>query len=420
MTAGPWVWVSLVLAVLLAVALAILLWSARAQRAARFRFHSVEPLREDDRSALALSQARRSPGNRVEVFHDRVMFDELAECIGEAREHVHLLLYVWWKGDVCERFAELLAQKARGGLEVRLLVDAMGAWDADPRNFERIREAGGEVLLYHDVRLRTLGRLNKRSHRRIVVVDGIVAYVFGHGIAQEWDGPEGWRDVGVRVEGSAVRDLQGVFSEQWAEESGLALTGERYFPPLGPAEGGDVTLEVVASSPRGGISHMALFLQMRLAAAEREIWLQTPYFVPDETFLDLLCLLRKRGVEIRLMVPGREIDWGMIRHAAHRTFPRLLDAGVRIWECDRMVHQKTLSIDGRWSFVGTANLDDRSLDINAEIGVGVWSDDVARDLVDRFRQDAESCRRIDAEALASRSLRDRTLDELFYRLRELL
>src|SRR4029079_15497113 len=178
-------------------------------------------------------------------------------------------------------------------------------------------------------RWRDLGLLNNRTHRKIAVFDGKIGYIFGHGIAAEWTGDaedeKHWRDTGLRVTGPAVNEIQGTFAENWEEETGEVLVGDQYFPILRPD--GPSGVQVVAASPHGGVSEIELLLKMALASAQREVWMENPYFIPDDGLVGLLANAVKRGVDVRVMVPGPVTDSALVKHAGHFYFARLLRAG---------------------------------------------------------------------------------------------
>ena len=263
---------------LLVVLLAIMIWSGRCQRPTCLDPRAVDPLPGGLASVEALTGSHRWEGNQLQVLQDQQLFDALLEEIAAARETIHIEAYVWWKGAICERIATALAARARDGIEVRLLLDALGAWKMERNLIELIRGAGGQLVFYHPFSLRALGRLNKRDHRKLALFDSRRAYVFGHGFAEEWDhealGERAWRDTGARVEGPAVNALQAVFAQGWMSETGEVLSRARYFPEAKKA--GDVTVQVIASSPRGGVSSSSLLYRMMICTARREILIRIP------------------------------------------------------------------------------------------------------------------------------------------------
>jgi cardiolipin synthase len=255
-------------------------------------------------------------------------------------------------------------------------------------------DAGCKVARYHPIRLIDLGQLNKRTHRKLAIFDGKTGYVFGHGISRLWLGhgqdKDHWRDTGVRLRGPIVNGLQSVFAQHWIEETKEVLVGERYFPPGEPA--GPCRVHVLSGTPLGGVSDLELMVKMAMATAQKELIIQNPYFIGDHEMVGLLSRAVRRGVEVKIMVPGSITDSPIVSHAGHRHFEAILDCGVRLFLHEKtLIHQKIMIIDGLWSHVGSTNLDDRSFDINEEVGVGIIDEDVAARLKEAFEEDLKSC-----------------------------
>jgi cardiolipin synthase len=408
---------------LLVVLLGVMLWSARCQRPTTIDPARVDPLPEGFATIEALTGSSRSSGNRLDVLQDQGLFTALLEEIANARETIHLESYVWWRGRICERVAAALARRAGEGVEVRVLLDALGAFKIERRLVEQMRGAGCHVTFYHPLSLRALGRLNKRDHRKLAVFDSSRAYVFGHGFAQEWDhealGDRAWRDSAARVEGPAVNTLQAVFAQNWMGETGEVLSGARYFPPVRPA--GDVTVHVVASSPRGGVSSSSLLYRLMISAASREVLIQNPYFAPAPEVVSLLLAAVERGVRVRILTAGSRTDSHLVRWAGHFVFLELLRGGVEIYEFQPTLnHQKIMVVDRDWCYLGSANFDDRSFDINAEVGLGILDRDVCDTLAAAFERDLQRARRINPERWRRRPLGKRAVEWAAYLIREQL
>jgi cardiolipin synthase len=400
------------------VGLAVLLWSVVHQRTTHVKIPAIVRFSEALPSIAGIARAEILPGNRVRVLQNGDGFFPvfLADVLA-ARRSIDLETYVWWKGRICERVARELAAAARRGVEVRITLDALGAHKSDERLLARMRSAGCRIELYHPIRLRDLGLLNNRTHRKVAVIDGRIGYIFGHGFAAEWTGDaqdaRHWRDTGLRIEGPAVNELQGAFVENWEEETGEVLVGEKYFPALHPA--GNSRVQVVAASPHGGVSDIDLLLKMALAGAQRELLVENPYFIPDDELVELLAGAVKRGVDVRIMVPGPVTDSALVEHAGHYYFTELLRAGVKLYVYRRtLLHQKVMIVDGLWSLVGSTNLDDRSIYINDEASAAVIDPAVARELKSAFVHDLEDCSEIRYPAWRSRPLGHRILDGLAY------
>lgn len=406
------------------ILLLLLLWSTRRERESHVR---VPDLQSFDQALPSIAGLTGSPilsGNSVRVLHNGDgFFPVLFEDIENARESIHLETYVWWEGEICNQLARALADKARQGVEVRLTLDAAGSTKGDKDLFEEIAKAGGQVAYYHPLRLQDIGLFNNRTHRKLAIFDGRIAHVFGHGIAKEWTGnaqdEEHWRDTGVRLEGPIVNAIQAVFAENWVEQTTEVLVGQKYFPAL-PATG-SVRAHMTASSPHGGVSQLEMLYKLAIATAQKELIIQNPYFIPDGELVGLLERAVKRGVEVRIMVPGAVTDSSVVRHAGHRHYQELLDKGVQICEYQpTLSHQKVMIVDGIWSHVGSTNFDDRSLDINDEASVGLIDEGVAGELRAAFENDLKVCKGLDAASWQKRSLWHKLIDRGSYLLNEQL
>lgn len=404
--------------------LLLLLWSSRRERESHVRVPDLQDFEQALPSIAGLTGSPILPGNKVEVLQNGdEFFPVLLRDIAAARETVHLETYVWWDGEICVQIADALAAKAREGVEVRLLVDAVGSQKGDDELFERIRQAGGKVEKFHPFSWKDLGLINNRTHRKLAILDGRVAHVFGHGIAQEWTGngqdEEHWRDTGVRLEGPVVSSIQAVFAENWVEQTTEALIGERFFPPLPHA--GTVRAHVTASSPQGGVSKLELLFKLAIATAQKELLIQNPYFIPDGEVVGLLEKAVERGVDVRIMIPGAVTDSSLVQHAGHRRFEELLEHGVKIYEYQTTLnHQKVMVVDGLWSHVGSTNFDDRSLDINDEASVGLIDPEAAARLQRAFAQDAQQSELLTLDVWRQRSAWHRLIDRFSYMLNEQL
>jgi len=410
--------VSFVLLILTVVGLLVLLWSVEHQRTTHARIPAIDHFSEALPSIAGIAHAEILPGNRVRVLQNgRGFFPPFLADILAARRTIDLETYVWWKGRICAQVAAALAAAARRGVEVRITLDALGAHKADEHLLEAMQKAGCHVELYHPFHLRDLGLLNNRTHRKIAVFDGRVGYIFGHGIAAEWTGDaedaHHWRDTGLRFEGPIVNALQGGFAENWEEETGEVLVGEKYFPRLVPV--GPSRAQVVAAAPHGGVSEIELLLKMALASAQREVLIQNPYFIPDDGLVKLLADDVRRGVDVRVMVPGPVTDSALVKHAGHYYFTELLRSGVRLYVYNRtLLHQKVMVVDGLWSLVGSTNLDDRSIYINDEASAGVIDSAIAAQLKAAFGRDLQDSTEVRFGPWRSRPLTHRLLDGLAY------
>ena len=387
--------------------LLVMLWSILHERQSHVRVPRLANFEQALPSIANLTGSAILPGNAVQVLQNGdQFFPALLDDVAKARQSIHLETYVWWKGEICERVARAMADAARRGVEVRITLDATGSHKGDDKLYDMMKAAGVKIALYHPYRLSDLALLNNRTHRKLAVFDGHVAYVFGHGIAEEWTGhaqdEKHWRDTGVRLQGPIVNSVQAVFAQNWVDETAEVLVGEKYFPHLPAA--GPVRAHMTASAPRGGVSEMELLSKLAMATAQKELIIQNPYFIPDQELVDLIINATQRGVRVRLMIPGGVTDSGVVRHAGHAQFQQLLDHGVEIYEYQPTLnHEKIMIIDGLWSFVGSTNFDDRSLDINDEASVGLIDPQVAGQLIAAFEADVKKSKRLDAESWKQRS-----------------
>ncbi len=413
-----------ILYVLIIAVLFLIIWSTQRERDSNVRVPDFRSFEEAVPSLANLTGAPVLAGNSVQILQNGDgFFPPFFEDIDRAKESIHLETYVWWKGEVCDRLAQALAAKARQGVEVRITLDATGSNKGDDELFEEMKNAGVKISDYHPIRLQDVGLINNRTHRKVAVFDGRVAYVFGHGIAKEWTGNaqdgEHWRDTGVRLEGPIVNAVQGTFAENWMEMTAEVLAGDKYFPHLDAA--GPVRAHMTATAPNGGVARLELLYKMAIASAQKELIIQNPYFIPDQELVDLLIHAVKRGVAVRVMVPGKVTDSSVVRHAGHAQFEQLVRGGIEIYEYQKTLnHQKVMMIDGIWSQVGSANFDDRSLDINDEATVGMIDPAVTARLKSAFEADLEDCTRVTLQTLQERSLWHKFEDRASYMINEQL
>jgi cardiolipin synthase len=416
-------WLFLVL-VGMALVLVVALWSVERGRAVRLTVKDVDSLREALPSIAGATHGTLLDGNRVEVLQNGDgFFPRLLADVAAAKETIHVESYVWWKGEICRRVAEALAERARAGVEVRVLLDASGSMKMDRDLLKLMRDAGAEVRKYRPPRPSNLGRMNRRDHRKIAVIDGRVGYVFGHGFAQEWTGHaqdrEHWRDTGARVLGPIVGGLQSAFAENWTEETGEVLVGPKFFPPLRPE--GHVLAHLAYYFDHGSVSSVDLLYRLAFASARRELWIQNPYLAPDSDVLELLSKAADRGVDVRVMLPGEITDAQIVRHAGHAWYDTLLAHGVRICEYQRTLnHQKIVIVDGVWSHIGSTNLDNRSFATNDEISLGIMDEAVAGELRGAFVRDLEVCKPIELREWRQRSALHKLRDWASYRANDQL
>lgn len=366
------------------------------------------------RAAEALTQAPITRGNRVEVLvNGDTIFPVFLDSIASARQTVNLLTYVYWEGEIGERVADAVCERALAGVSCRILVDAVGAVSMRRDVIERMREAGAKVHYFRPPKPYAMRRLNNRTHRKVLVVDGVLGLTGGVGIADEWTGdaqdPEHWRDTHLRIDGPAVRGLQGAFAENWLEATGEVLSDADDLPELLPVGGhGGCVIQVMRSSAGVGDTNVETLYYLALAAATTSIDLTSAYFAPRTVFLAALADAAARGVRVRVLVPGEHIDKDMVRYAGRSAYGELLRAGVEVYEyAPTMLHAKGLVVDGVWSTIGSANFDNRSFQLNDEAVVCIQDRAVAARLTEVFEADLRVSRRIDLEEWRSRPLVER-------------
>jgi len=335
--------------------------------------------------------------SRVDLLVDGARtYDSICEAIASARHHVHLEYYIFVPDAVGERIMDALVERARAGVQVRLLVDAVGSARLKRRHRARLRAAGVEVARFHRMRFWTFKPLiNLRTHRKIVVVDGSVGFTGGINVTIDHDerlNPRAYRDTHIRLEGLAVRWLQIIFLEDWEYATGRSPTDRAYFPDV--AERGDHAVQIVASGPDSEHEPIKKMYFAAIAGAERRVLVRTPYLVPDEAMLTALTTAALRGVDVRVIVPAQG-DSRLVSAAARSYFVDLQRAGVRVYEyLPRMLHAKTLVVDEEFAAVGTANFDNRSFRLNFEVSAVVHGPEIAAELAQVFTTDLDASREV--------------------------
>lgn len=359
-------------------------------------------------------------GNQVTVFQNGDIFPAFKESIEAATQSIHFEIFVWTKGEVEREFVELFCRKAKEGVTVRILVDAIGGMEADESQWAKLREAGVVLNIYCKARWWNLRRMNHRTHRKLLIVDGQVGYTCGHGISDLWLGqgqdPEHWRDTGVRIVGPAVQALQTVFMENWLEETKHVITTPECFPALSKA--GDTPAHVVSSAGGDAISAVGLLYTLAIGSAKQEVIIQNPYFAPEKSVVDLMGDMVERGVKVHLMVPGKQTDSPFVRSAGCYLYRALLEKGVHLYEYQQTLpHQKIIIVDGHWVHVGSTNFDARSLALNEEVGVGLLDKAIAHELREAFFLDLQSCQELELSVWRKRPWHKKIKEFMAYMLR---
>ncbi len=355
-------------------------------------------------------------GNRIDTLQNGVeIFPAMLEAIRGARQSINFETFVYWKGDIAREFSHALAERARAGVDVNVILDWVGSRPMDQSLIDHMSDSGVEVEIYRPLAWYSIDRVNHRTHRKILVVDGRIGFTGGVGIAEEWTGDahdeEHYRDTHYRVEGIAVAQLQGAFNENWQKVRGEILTGERYFPPLETQ--GDVAAQFIASAPgTGNESARTLYLHA-ISAARDSLLIGTPYFVPDSLVLEALIAARRRGVDVKVLVPGRQTDSNLAHFASQCKWGEMIEEGIEIYEYrPTFYHAKLLIVDDFWVLTGSTNFDSRSFRLNDEINLNVMGEAFAREQRAAFEADLRNSIKIPYQRWANRPLRHKLVEPL--------
>jgi cardiolipin synthase len=331
----------------------------------------------------------------------------MLEAIRGARETINMECYILKKGEIGDRFLAALAERGRAGIRVTLVMDAIGSFGAYRHSARALREAGCRVERYRHIRWYSLARLNNRTHRELLVVDGQTAFVGGAGVADWWWKPRGrrplWRDMMAKIEGPIVSDIQGIVAENWLECGGEILTGpESYKPhePLGPS-----AAFAIKSSPSDRATASRVLFQTLVESSKDRVLIASPYFLPDRWFRRALRRTADRGVTITVIVPGGDTDQRWVRLASRRMYGQVLGPGIHLYEyAGGMTHVKALIVDDLWAVIGTTNLDNRSFEHNDEVNIAIRDEQVAARLMKDFDRDVAQSHEVTLERWRRRPL----------------
>jgi cardiolipin synthase len=406
------------------VVLALVIWSIRLHREPDLDVRCDSSIDELIPSLAGLTFSSAIAGNSVEIFENGAYFDVLEEAIRGARRTIHFETFLWEEGVLATRVAEALAERARAGVQVRLLVDAVGGKKMGAAVERRLEEAGCTVKKFHHRHIRNIGVMFERDHRKLVVLDGREAFVGGHCIKDQWLGDaqdeEHFADISVRVRGPIVGSVQAAFSENWTEETGELFFGDDVFPRLEPA--GEVVVHAAYSKPEGSPPAVKILHHAVICLARERIWIQNPYFIPEPHTIDAFGRAVERGVDVRVLMPSTSgSDNPMVQHAGHRNFEKLLRCGVRLFEYPHtLLHQKIMTVDGVWCAVGSSNFDDRSFETNDELTLGIADAATANQLDAIFERYLPRCQEIELDKWRKRGVVHRLIDNLYYLINEVL
>jgi cardiolipin synthase len=345
-------------------------------------------------------------GNQVEVLlNGDQIFPSMLEAIRAARHTITLETYIYWSESIGEEFTAALIERARAGVKVHVMLDFVGSIKMDNAAMERMKQAGVQLQRYHKPVWWKFTRLNNRTHRKVLVVDGSIGFTGGVGIADQWRGAgqdkQHWRDTHFRVAGPVVGQMQAVFADNWTKATGTVLDGPHYFPPL-KAVGGHAA-QMFSSSPSGGSESMLLMYLMAITSARDTIHLSSSYFVPDRLTIEALVKAARRGVKVRIITPGEDIDSDLVRIASRERWGALLEAGVEIAEYQpTMFHVKALVVDALMVSVGSTNFDNRSFSLNDEANLNILDRAFASEQVAIFDQDWQRSRPMTLQAWRQR------------------
>lgn len=346
------------------------------------------------------------PGNHVqELINGDGIFPPMLAAIRAAEKSITFETYIYWSGRIGRAFAEALAERARAGVKIHVLVDWAGSAKMDDALLQMMKGAGVEILKYHPLHWYHLARMNNRTHRKLLVVDGKVGFTGGVGIADNWLGnaqdADHWRDSHFRIEGPAVAHMQAAFMDNWMKTSGEVLHGEEYFPPLEPV--GEHHTQVFKSSSSEGSESVRLMYLLSIASARTSVHIANAYFVPDDLSVETLVRALKRGVKVRILMPGTRTDAEPVRRASRARWGELLEAGAEMYEYQpTMFHCKVMIVDDVWVSVGSTNFDSRSFRLNDEANLNIYDHAFAQRQIDLFEDDLKQSRRIPYEEWRNR------------------
>ena len=350
-------------------------------------------------------------GNRYQVLlNGDQIFPSMLAAIRGARQTINFETYIYWSEAIGKEFADALTERARAGVKVNVLLDWIGSSKMDKALVDEMKSAGVTVLKFHPPHWSHLSRLNNRTHRKLLVVDGKIGFTGGVGIAGQWTGnaqdPEHWRDTHFKVEGPVVAQIQSVFMDNWIKATGKVLHSTEYFPAIEPV--GDGYAQMFSSSPTGGSESMELMYLLSITAAQRSIRLSSAYFVPNELARRAMTDALKRGVKLQIITPGEHTDADTVRNASRATWGELLAAGAEIYEYrPTMYHCKVMIVDELMVSTGSTNFDERSFRLNDEANLNIYDAQFAREQVAIFEADLARSRRITLAEWKERPLTER-------------
>jgi cardiolipin synthase len=419
-----------VIGALAIVAVITTLFFTLGRRAERFEL-TAKPSADSFEFLTSLAGNAGTPirkGGSVRLLNNGSFLEPLLAAIRESKRTINFLVYIWEPGRATDQVIEALCERSRAGVQVRVLLDAIGGLRAPKQPFEKLRAAGGKVVTYRSAMPGRFSRIHKRNHRRSIVMDGARAFTGGSAIADKWLGDarneDEWRDYLVEVTGPLAATVQSAFAATWAHSTGEILVGPDFFRDPGEATQAEFDPAAlyhmgIASAPASENHPLRLFFFQCFAAARKKLYIATPYFVPEKALREAAAETARRGVDVRLLLPDEHTDATLIRLTSRHYYQQLLEAGVRIYEYKRtMMHCKSIVIDEIFSVVGSANLDIRSQELNDENVLGIRDAAFARVLEQSFLEDLKQSREIKLDEWKQRSLFQHVKEMVASRLAE--
>ena len=365
-------------------------------------------------SALALGNPVLTGGNKIDLLQNGdAYFPEMLNAIHAAKKTINFEAFIFYSDAVGTQFRDALSERARAGVEVRVLLDGIGSsWSLNNSDVKMMEQAGCKFSYYHPTHSWRADRTNRRTHRRILVIDGKIGFTGSVGFADKWSGngqdPKHWRDIQARIEGPLVAELQAAFQEHWVKTFGEALSGADQFPALKSA--GDLKAQVVTSRSFS-MAPVPLLQAVSFAAATKRIWITNAYCLPTDDQVGQLVKAVQRQVDVRLLVPGPNNDQPLTKSAGRSAYGKMLRGGVKIFEYQpTMIHEKTMVIDGLFSMLGSSNLDARSSEINEELDVVVYDQEFGREMESVFEKDLTEAREYTLADYKKRTLWERATE----------
>lgn len=385
--------------------------------------HEIEPLGTLDSAIVMKSMGELLgpplySGNKIiHLENGNEIFTSMLEAINSAKKSITFETFIYWEGNIGKEFASSLSKKALEGVKVHVMLDWLGSRRMDQSAIDQMKKSGVHVEYYHPLRWYNVTRINNRTHRKILIIDGKIGFTGGVGIADEWSGnaedEKHWRDSHFRVEGPVVNQLQAAFMDNWNSVNPTVLHGNDYFPEI-PKMGNSIA-QVFKSSPQEGSGSVRLMYLYSIVHAKKSIMIANAYFVPDSHVRKLLIEASKRGVKIEVIVPGDKIDTEIARKASMATWGEMLQANIDIYQYQpTMFHCKYMIVDGMWISVGSTNMDNRSFRLNDEANLNIIDKNWAQEMVAVFNKDKNASEKITYEQWKKRPLLSKILEALSF------